>query len=116
MRMLLIQSAGVLAFVAAVIHGTLAETKVFPGLRIEPERTRLLLRLVWQSSTIAWMSLAVLLVAAPWLGSDTARDWVIVVSIVTFGFSAMGNAWASRGRHFGWIVLGLVVGLAAAGL
>jgi hypothetical protein len=116
MRTLLIQSAGTVALVAAVIHGTLAETKVFPRLRIEPERARLLLRLVWQSSTVAWMSLAVLLIAAPWLGSDAARNWVIAVSIVTFGLSAAGNAWANRGRHFGWIVLSLVVGLAAAGL
>jgi hypothetical protein len=116
MRMLLIQSAGVVALVAAVIHGVLAETKVFPRVRIEPERVRLLLRLVWQSSTIAWMSLAVLLIAAPWLGSDAARTWVVGVSIVTFGLSAAGNAWANRGRHFGWAVLSLVVGLAAAGL
>ena len=41
MRMLLIQSAGAVALAAAVIHGTLAETKVFPKLRIEPERARL---------------------------------------------------------------------------
>ena len=116
MRMLLIQSAGVVALAAAAIHGTLAETKVFPKLRIEPERARLLLRLVWQSSTSAWMSLAVLLIAAPWLGSDAARSWVIAVSIATFGFSAVGNAWANRGRHFGWAALTLVVGLAAAGL
>ena len=29
----------------------------------------------------------------------------IATSIVTFGFGAIGNAWATRGRHFGWIVL-----------
>jgi hypothetical protein len=116
MRTLLVQSAGVLALAAAIIHGVLAETKIFPRIRIEPERLRLLIRLVWQCSTVAWMALAVLLIAAPSFGSDAACQWVIAVSIVTFGLAAIGNAWATRGRHFGWVALTLVVGLAATGL
>ena len=116
MRALLVQSAGVLALVAALIHGVLAETKIFPRVRIEPERLRLLIRLVWQCSTVAWMALAVLLIATPSFGSDAARQWVIAVSIITFGVAAIGNAWATRGRHFGWVALTLVVGLAATGL
>jgi hypothetical protein len=115
MRTLLVQSAGVLALVAAVIHGVLAETKIFPRLRIEPERLRLLMRLVWQCSTLAWMALAVLLIATPGFGSEAARRWVIAVSVVTFGLAAIGNAWATRGRHFGWVALTVVVGLAASG-
>ena len=116
MRTLLVQSAGALALLAALIHGVLAETRIFPRVRIEPERLRLLIRLVWQCSTVAWIALAVLLIATPSFGSEAARQWVIAVSIVTFGLAAMGNAWATRGRHFGWVVLALVVGLAAAGL
>jgi hypothetical protein len=116
MRTLLVQSAGVLALVAAVIHGVLAETKIFPRLRIEPERLRLLIRLVWQCSTVAWIALAVLLIATPSFGSDAARQWILAGSVVTFGLAAIGNAWATRGRHFGWVALTLVVGLAAAGL
>jgi hypothetical protein len=115
MRTLRVQSAGVLALVAALIHGVLAETKIFPRIRIEPERLRLLIRLVWQCSTVAWMALAVLLIATPSFSSDVARQWVIAVSVVTFGVAAMGNAWATRGRHFGWVALTVVVGLAATG-
>lgn len=116
MQMLLVQAAGVLAFAAAVVHGVLAETRIFPRLRIEPERLRLLLRLVWQCSTAGWMALAVLLIAAPGFGSDTARQWVIAVSVATFGSAAIANAWATRGRHFGWVALTAVAGLAASGL
>jgi len=83
--------------------------------RIEPERIRLLIRLVWQCSTVAWMSLAVLLIVAPRLGAE-ARYWVVAASIVTFGLAAAGNGWATRGRHFGWVVLIAVVGLATAGI
>jgi hypothetical protein len=116
MRDLFVQSAGILALAASVVHGVLGETKVFPRVRIEPERLRLLMRVVWQGMTVAWISLAILLIAAPKLGSDAARTWIIAMSIVTYGFGAIGNAWATRGRFFGWIVLLIVVGLAAAGL
>jgi hypothetical protein len=116
MRDLLVQLAGLLALAAAIVHGVLGETKVFPRVRIEPERARRLIRLVWQGMTVAWISLAILLIAAPKLGSEAARTWIIAMSIVAFGFGAIGNAWATRGRFFGWVVLIVVVGLAAAGL
>ena len=116
MRDLLVQLAGILALATSIGHGVLGETKVFARLRIEPERFRLLLRLVWQAGTIAWMSLAILLIAAPKLDSEPARHWIIATSIVTFGFAAVANAWATRARHFGWVAMIIVVGLAAIGL
>ena len=116
MRDLAVQLAGIVAVAAAVVHGVLGETKVFVSTRIEPEWARRLIRLVWLFGTIAWIGLAVLLVVAPKLGSDAARNWIIGTSIVTFSFGAIGNAWATRGRHFGWVVLVIVVGLAVIGL
>ncbi len=116
MRDLLVQSAGILALAAAILHGVLGETKVFPRVRIEPERLRVLMRIVWQGMTVAWISLAILLIVAPRLGSEAARHWIIAMSILAFGFGAIGNAWATRGRFFGWVVLLVVVGLAAGGL
>jgi hypothetical protein len=53
MRDLLLQCAGVLTIAVALIHGILGETKVFARARIEPERLRTLIRLVWQASTVA---------------------------------------------------------------
>ena len=46
MRDLLLQCAGVLTIIVALIHGILGETKVFPRASIEPERLRTLIRLV----------------------------------------------------------------------
>jgi hypothetical protein len=115
MHDLLVQSAGALALATSIAHGVIGERKVFARARIEPERLRLLIRLVWQGGTIAWMSLAVLLIATPRMGAE-ARTWIIAMSIVTFGLAAAGNAWATRGRHFGWVAMAVVVGLAATGL
>ncbi len=115
MHNLVVQLAGIVALATSVAHGIIGETKVFARARIEPQRLRLLMRLVWQAGTVAWMSLAILLIAAPKLGAE-ARTWIITMSIVTFGVAAVGNAWATRGRHVGWVAMVVVVGLAATGL
>jgi hypothetical protein len=115
MRDILLQGAGVVAIAAAVIHGMLGEFKVFPRMTIEPQRLRMLLRLVWQASTVAWIGCGVLLVAAPWMASDQARHWIVVTLAFVFAFAALANAWATRGRHFGWLALSAVVVMAVAG-
>ena len=115
MRDVLLYASGTLGLVAAVVHGVLGETRVFARVRIEPERLTRLIRLVWHCSVAAWAAVAVLMIAAPWMGSQTARSWIVGAAVVTFGFAAFANAWALRGRNFGWVVLTIVVALAVAG-
>jgi hypothetical protein len=115
MRDLAIQAAGVLAIVVSVIHGVLGETKIFAKARIEPAWIRLLLRLVFQCSTVAWMGFGVLLVAAPYMASEQARIWIVGAAVVAYGAGAIGNAWATRGRHIGWMAMTVVSALAIAG-
>ena len=115
MRDLLLQCSGLAAIAAAITHGVLGETKIFPRITIQPERLRTLIRLVWQASTVAWIGAGVLLFAAPWMASEPARHWIVVTLAAVFAFAAFGNAFATRGRHFGWMALSAVVGLAVAG-
>ena len=115
MRDLLLQCAGVLTIVVALIHGYLGEAKVFARARIEPERLRTLIRVVWQASTVAWIGCGVLLIAAPWMDSEPARHWIVITMASVFGFSACANAFATRGRHFGWMMLTAVVAMAVVG-
>ena len=69
MRDILLQCSGLLAIAAALTHGVLTETKVFPRVTIEPQRLRTLFRLVWQIPTVAWIACGVLLIAAPSMAS-----------------------------------------------
>jgi hypothetical protein len=115
MRDVLLQCSGLAAIAVAVIHGMLGEIKVFPRMSIEPQRLRTLIRLVWQASTVAWIGGGVLLVAAPWMESDLARHWIVITLACVFAFAALANAWATRGRHFGWMALSAVVVMAVAG-
>ena len=116
MRDLALQAAGVLAIVVAIIHGSIGELRVFTRTRIEPQRARTLLHLIFQATTIDWIGIGVLLMAAPWLGSQAARHWIIAVAVVVYGYAAVGNAVASRGLHVGWVLMGCAVALALAGL
>ena len=115
MRDLALQVAGVLAILVAIGHGAIAELRVFPKARIEPQRIRHLLRGIWQASTIDWIGMGVLLIAAPGFGSQVARHWVIAVAVVVYGYAAIGNAVASRGRHIGWPLMSCVIVLALMG-
>ena len=115
MRDILLQSSGVLAIAAALIHGVLTEVKIFPRVTIEPQRLRTLFRLVWQIPTVAWIAGGVLLIAAPSMASDTARHWIVATLAALFAFSTLGNAVGTRGKHFGWMVLGAVTAMAVAG-
>ncbi|QKC83585.1 hypothetical protein [Mesorhizobium sp. NZP2077] len=116
MRDLALQIAGALAIFVAVVHGAMAELQVFPKVHIESRRSQRLLRMVWQASTIDWICIGALLIVAPTLGSESARRWIIAAAVVAYGYAAIGNAVASRGRHVGCYLMGLVVGLSLMGL
>lgn len=115
MRDIILQCAGVAGILVALIHGVLGETRVFSRATIEPENLRTLIRLVWQAGTVAWIGGGVLLLAAPSLGSESARHWIVVTTVAVYAFAVAANAWWSRGRGFGWKALGVVVALAVAG-
>src|SRR6516162_1928449 len=82
MRDLALQAAGVLAILVAVAHSVTAELRLFANARIEPQRVRRVLRMVCQASAVDWIGIGLLLIAAPSLGSQVARQWVIAVAVV----------------------------------
>ncbi len=116
MRDVMLQIAGALAILAGLAHGVLGEIKVFPRAQIEPRWVRRLVRAVWHCSAVAWIGGGVLLIAAPTFGSQSARHWIVFVLAVVYGTAAIGNAVATRGRHFGWMVLAAVVVFTLAGI
>ena len=116
MRDLMLQTAGVLGILVGVVHGVLGETKVFAVARIEPGWARRLLRAVWAAGAVGWIGGGVLLLAAPSMASEAARHWIVAVFAVVYGCAALGNAWVTRGRHAGWVLLTAAIGFALAGL
>src|SRR5258708_34018801 len=101
MRDLLLQVSGVAGVAVALIHGVLGETKVFARATIEPARLKTLIRLVWQAGTGAWIGGGVLLIAAPAMGSETARHWTTLTILAGRGLARGRNAWGSPDPGFG---------------
>src|SRR5690348_2614365 len=116
MRDVAVEIAGVLAILVAVTHGVLGETRVFARAQIEPPWAKRMVYAVWQCSTVAWIGGGILLCAVPLMSSDPARRWIIAVLVAVYASAAIGNAWASRGRHFGWMILSVVIAFALGGL
>jgi hypothetical protein len=116
MRDLALQASGIVAMIVAVAHGVLGETHVFARARIEPERLRLLIRLVWLCGAVAWFCGGVLLFMTPSIAGEEARRWIILLLAVVYMSGVIGNAWATRGRHPGWMLLALAVVLSLLGL
>jgi hypothetical protein len=98
------------------VHGYLGETKLFVIARIEPTQARLILRVVLHCSVVAWAAMGTLLILVPTMGSGRARIAIISASAAVYAACAIGNGWASRGRHFGWVWFSVVIGLALAGM
>jgi len=115
MRDLALLAAGALAILVAIAHGAIGELRVFARTRIEPQWARKLLHLIFQATTVDWIGIGVLLIAAPWLASPAARHWIIGVAVAVYGYAAVGNAVVTRGRHFGWMLMSCVVALAVTG-
>src|SRR5262245_24768440 len=116
MRDLALRTSGVLAILVAIAHGVIAEVYVFANARIEPAWTRNLLRLLWQATTLEWIAVSVLLIAAPAFDSVAARRAIIAVAVVVYAYAAIANAVATGGRHFGWVAMGGAAVLALLGL
>ena len=112
----MLQVAGFGALAIAIAHGVLIETRLFARAQISPAWTRNMLRAICQISTVAWLAGGILLIATPHLASPAARPWIVGATCASYAFGAAGNAIASRGRHFGWMLMSVVVALALAGI
>jgi hypothetical protein len=117
MHDLALQAAGALAIVVAIVHGAIGETWVFgsSGSKVAPPSVRRLLHVVWQLTTVDWIGLGVLLLMAPRFGAGMARGWVVAICVTVYSCAAIGNAYATKGRHIGWVLMSCVVGLALLG-
>jgi hypothetical protein len=115
--------AGAIGGVTAVVHGVLIQRLVvrpveaaFLGDPRTPEAIRRLVPLLLQFSTVAWLLGGVaLIVAARWFEPQARLvTGLLVGSLYLFG--ALGNLWATDGRHPGWMLMAAALVLIAVGV
>ena len=111
----LVVSAGCLGMVIALIHGYLGETRVVRAAKgLSESQLRVLQAVMFLSATYWFIGGAVLAVAPVFLTANQQFIAAIVVGAM-YLTGAIGNAWATRGRHIGWVLLTLAVVLAWGG-
>jgi hypothetical protein len=99
--------AGVIGGGVAIIHGVLVQRLVVKaydraaGDKVFPASRRLLAPLI-QFSTYNWFLGGVALVVAAIALGPPARLAVALLVGSSYLFGALGNLWATRGRHPGW--------------
>jgi len=115
--------AGVIGSGTAVVHGILTQrlmVRPIEALFLSAGRTsaaiRRLVPLLLHFSTIVWFLGGLALIAAAiWFGQDTRLATGLSVGS-TYLFGALGNLWATRGRHPGWMLMAAAVILISFGV
>jgi len=112
---------GLLGAATAVVHGVLIQRFVAaPIAAIAKGRVPDTIGRLWpailQFSTFNWLvSGAALIAAAVWLGPQ-AKVAIGLLVASSYAFAAIGNFWATRGRHPGWILMSLALAAIGVGL
>jgi hypothetical protein len=113
--------AGVIGSGSAVVHGILTQWyMVGPFQKLAETRISMtaqrLLAVLLQFSTFNWFVGGIaLLVAAYALGREGRLATGLLVGS-SYLFAALGNIWATQGRHPGWVLYGAATGLIVYGL
>ena len=115
--------AGLIGSGTALVHGVLTQRlMVGPiGAALGTEKKlsapiRKLVPMLLHFSTFAWLAGGLgLIAAAAWLGPAAKLTiGLLVGSLYLYG--AVGNAWATRGRHPGWMLMAVAVLLIGYGV
>jgi len=116
-------SAGLVGGLVAVVHGVLTQRLIVRPVQALPagQLSRTIRRLtaaLLQFSTFNWLVGGLALAAAAFAPD---RDVKLAVGILvgsSYLFGAIGNLWATRARHPGWVLYGiatLAIGYGLAG-
>jgi hypothetical protein len=112
--------AGTIGMVVAAIHGWLVHRHIVAPVgpladgRLSGRARRLLPPLL-QFSTFNWFVGGLALIAAMGLGPEAKLAIGLLVAS-SYGFGAIANLLASRGRHPGWALYGVAVVLIGIGV
>jgi hypothetical protein len=111
--------AGSIGSFVSVVHGILIQRNIvgpFCEGASQPASTRRLLAVLMQFSTFCWFLGGVGLMVAPQFSSLPEQSMLAKIVALFYIYGALGNFWATKGRHPGWILLAISVGLILYGL
>ncbi len=114
MNNMALRLAGISAIAIAIYHGLVGDAAI-TGMPLNAADMSFV-RSTYQLGSMGWVTGGILLIVAASLMSQTARNWIVGVYAVVYGFPAVGAFMMTGGRpDISWIGLGLIVALALVG-
>ncbi len=110
----LLITSGVLGMVIACIHGWLGEKRVVAPAAHPSRAAKRVMHAIMFLSAVYWFIGGAALTLAP-LMDASQKGLIIWIVSAMYTSGAAANFWATRGRHFGWMLLTLATGLAIVG-
>ena len=104
----LLTIAGVFGMIISLIHGYLGFRLVLSQIENIPKTTKLINEFVFQLSTLYWFCGGLMLVMLPLFPDDESRKVAALVVAFLYSTGALANFIATKGRHFGWMVLAVI--------
>lgn len=115
--------AGLIGSGVALVHGLLVQRLMVRPIAEAAEGDRRLngavgrlVPLLLHFSTVAWFVGGLILIGAALAMEGEARLATAIFVGCLFLFGALGNLWATRGRHPGWMLMAAAVALIAYGV
>ncbi len=110
--------AGSIGICTAIIHGILTQRLMVRPIgralvdqpRVSASIRRIIAPLL-HYSTYSWVVCGLGLIAAARVTDLSARAAIAVLVAAHYAAAALGNLWATRGRHPGWILMATAVAL-----
>ena len=115
MSQLLLILAAVLGLAVAVVHGYLGEVRLIGPARFAGRVERAMVQAIWHFSALAWATSALVFLYAALRLEGHAQILTVSLACLPLAYGMVCNAWITRGRHFGWAALALVIALAMGG-
>lgn len=112
---LFLYAAGTLGAAVSIIHGYLGEHKVIQPIETPTAAGKRILSAVMFLSAVYWGVASLLLLFVPTHVPEAARVAVVLGVAALYASGSFANLWATRGKHFGWVLLAVAALLALAG-
>src|SRR5262249_47785905 len=103
--------AGGLGMLCAALHGYLGERRVIRPVKDISSSSRRVVDGLMFLSAVYWFAAGAVLAASPFLTAHD-RKLALFIAVAIYGSAAAANFWATRGRHFGWLMLSAATALA----
>ena len=107
-------TSGCIGSFVAVVHGALMQKLMIPPILANTshsQTSRRLIPLLLHFSTFCWLLGGMALIATPFLTNSSIILTISTFVGVLYTFGTIGNLWGTKGRHPGWMLLAIAVGL-----